>query len=104
VTGKYAMMVYPTCIRKIHLENGEILDDVAEIRERLYKLQHRSVDPCHLYSHDWQEGDQVLFNNHGVMHSIVGSFAEDEVRVFQQCNMATSRPPLGPKDSNARKL
>ena|ERR1700712_1209028 len=95
------MMVYPTCIRKIHLEIGEILDDVAEIRERLYKLQRRSIEPCDMYTHDWQEGDQVLFNNHGVMHSIVGSFAVDEVRVFQQCNMATIRLPLGPEENNA---
>jgi len=51
--------------------------------------------------HDWEEGDLVLFNNHGVMHSIVGSFAEDEVRVFRQCNMAASRPPLGPEDTIA---
>ncbi|KAJ5875857.1 uncharacterized protein N7529_001441 [Penicillium soppii] len=98
VTGKFAMMVYPTCIRRIHLENGQVLDNLAEIRDRLYKLQRRAIDPCYLYTHDWQEGDLVLFNNHGVMHSIVGSFAEDEVRVFRQCNMAASRPPLGPED------
>ncbi|OQD85055.1 hypothetical protein PENANT_c011G02293 [Penicillium antarcticum] len=98
VTGKLAMMVYPTCVRKIHLENGEILDDLVDIRERLYKLQRRAIDPCYLYTHDWEEGDLVLFNNHGVMHSIVGSFEEDEVRVFRQCNMAASRPPLGPDD------
>ncbi|KAJ5952337.1 uncharacterized protein N7479_010750 [Penicillium vulpinum] len=99
VTGKLAMMVYPTCVRKIHLENGEVLDDLAEIRERLYKMQRRAIDPCYLYTHDWEEGDLVLFNNHGVMHSIVGSFEEDEVRVFRQCNMAASRPPLAPEDS-----
>jgi hypothetical protein len=60
VTGKYAMMVYPTCIRKIHLENGEMLDDLVDIRERLYKLQRRVVDPCYLCTHDWEEGDLVL--------------------------------------------
>lgn len=95
VTGKLAMMVYPTCIRKIHLENGDVLDDLAEIRERLYKLQRRGIDPSRIYAHDWKEGDLVLFNNHGVMHSIVGSFSEGEVRIFRQCNMAASYPPKG---------
>ncbi|KAJ5622107.1 hypothetical protein N7528_005339 [Penicillium herquei] len=98
VTGKLAMMVYPTCVRKIHLENGEVLDNLPEIRERLYKLQRRAIDPSLIYPHDWQEGDLVLFNNHGVMHSIVGSFKDHEVRIFRQCNMAASRPPMGPDD------
>jgi alpha-ketoglutarate-dependent taurine dioxygenase len=99
ITNKLAMMVYPTCVRKIHLENGDVLDDLAEIRERLYGLQRRAIEPQLVYAHDWKEGDLVLFNNHGLMHSIVGSFKEDEVRLFRQCNMAASRPPLGPGDN-----
>ncbi|KAJ5087124.1 Taurine catabolism dioxygenase TauD/TfdA [Penicillium angulare] len=98
VTEKLAMMVYPTCVRKIHLENGEVLDNLPEIRERLYRLQRPGIDPCYIYPHDWEEGDLVLFNNHGVMHSIVGSFRDDEVRIFRQCNMAASRPPIGSTD------
>ncbi|KAH8651229.1 alpha-ketoglutarate dependent xanthine dioxygenase [Xylariales sp. PMI_506] len=96
VTGRLALMVYPTPVRRIHLANGEVLEDLPEIREKLYGLQRRGIDPCYIYPHDWEEGDLVLFNNHGVMHSIVGSFAEDEVRIFRQCNMAASRPPIGP--------
>lgn len=99
VTGKIAMMVHPTCVGKIHLENGQVLGNLAEIRERLYKVQRPAIDPCYLYTHNWDEGDLVLFNNHGVMHSIVGSFEEAEVRVFRQCNMAASRSPLAPKDT-----
>lgn len=38
----------------------------------------------------------MLFNNHGVLHSVVGAFAEEEVRLFRQCNMAGSRGPVGP--------
>jgi alpha-ketoglutarate-dependent taurine dioxygenase len=49
-----------------------------------------------VYPHDWEEGDLVLFNNHGVLHSVVGAFREDEVRLFRQCNLAASRPPVGP--------
>ncbi|PYI04712.1 Clavaminate synthase-like protein [Aspergillus sclerotiicarbonarius CBS 121057] len=98
VTGALAMMVYPTCVRKIHLADGTVMEDLAEVRETLYKLQRRAIDPELIYPHDWVEGDLVLFNNHGVMHSIVGSFAEEEVRLFRQCNMAGSRGPLGPDD------
>ncbi|KAF7555005.1 hypothetical protein G7Z17_g2484 [Cylindrodendrum hubeiense] len=98
VTGNLAMMVYPTCIRKIHLENGEVLDDLEDIREKLYKMQRRGIDPNRIYAHDWKEGDLVIFNNHGVMHSIVGSFSESEVRIFRQCNMAASYAPQGPEE------
>lgn len=94
------MMVYPTCVRKIHLEDGSILDNLSEIRERLYRLQRRAIDPQYVYTHDWEEGDLVLFNNHGVMHSIVSSFKDGvEVRLFRQCNIAASRPPLSPEDT-----
>ncbi|ETS77216.1 hypothetical protein PFICI_11090 [Pestalotiopsis fici W106-1] len=96
VTGKLAVMVYPTPIRRIHLADGTVLEDLAEVRELVYKLQRRAIDPHLVYPHDWKEGDLVLFNNHGVMHSIVGSFGEGETRIFRQCNMAASRPPQGP--------
>jgi alpha-ketoglutarate-dependent taurine dioxygenase len=100
LTGKLAMMVFPTCVRKIHLEDGRVLDNLSEIRERLYQLQRRAIDPKYVYTHEWEEGDLVLFNDHGVMHSIVVSFKDGvEVRLFRQCNMAASHPPLSPEGS-----
>lgn len=99
VTGRLAMMVYPTCIRKIHLKDGTVISDLATVREILYKMQRPAIDPGLVYAHDWEAGDLVLFNNHGVMHSIVGAFKDDEVRLFRQCNMAASAPPLGPEEA-----
>ncbi|EXJ84214.1 hypothetical protein A1O3_04881 [Capronia epimyces CBS 606.96] len=96
VTGQLAMMVYPTPARRIHLQDGSVIDDLAEVRQTLYRMQRPAISPQFIYPHDWEEGDLVLFNNHGVMHSIVGAFADHEVRLFRQCNMAASRPPLGP--------
>jgi hypothetical protein len=31
-----------------------------------------------------------------LIHSVVGAFAEDEVRLFRQCNIAGSQLPQGP--------
>ncbi|RDW82409.1 hypothetical protein BP6252_03521 [Coleophoma cylindrospora] len=98
VTGRLALMVYPTPMRRIHLRDGSVMEDLAEVRELVYQLQRPAISPQYIYAHDWAEGDLVLFNNHGVMHSIVGAFAKDEVRLFRQCNMAASTPPLGPDD------
>jgi alpha-ketoglutarate-dependent taurine dioxygenase len=98
VTGQLAMMVYPTVVRKIHLKDGTVIDDLDEVREICYRLQRPAISPNYIYAHDWEEGDLVLFNNHGVMHSIVGAFDEGEVRLFKQCNMAANSPPAGPDD------
>ena len=54
------------------------------------------IAPELVYAHDWKKGDLVFFNNHGVLHSVVGAFQPDEVRLFRQCNMAASQPPKGP--------
>ena len=98
VTGKLAVQMHPSAVRKIHLKNGDVIDDLEQVREIVHKLQRPAISPRFVYAHDWEEGDLVLFNNQGVLHSVVGAFAEDEVRLFRQCNMAASEPPLGPDD------
>jgi len=38
----------------------------------------------------------VIFNNRGVWHSVVGALRPTDVRVYHQCNLASSEPPIGP--------
>lgn len=96
VTGKLALQMHPSAVRKIHLKDGGVIDDLKTVREIVHRLQRPGICPGLVYAHDWEEGDLVLFNNQGVLHSVVGAFAEDKVRLFRQCNMAGSEPPLGP--------
>ncbi len=96
VTGKLALQMHPSAVRKIHLKDGEIIDDLKTVRAVVHRLQRPGISPEMVYTHDWEEGDMVLFNNQGVLHSVVGAFAEKEVRLFRQCNLAASKPPLGP--------
>jgi xanthine dioxygenase len=96
VTGQLALMAFAVPARKIHLKDGTVIDDLKEMREILYRLQRPAISPQYVYPHDWEEGDLVLFHNRGLLHSVVGAFAEDEVRLFRQCNMAASYPPEGP--------
>lgn len=96
VTGQLALQMHPSAIRKIHLANGNVIDDLENVREIVHRLQRPAISPQYVYAHDWEEGDLVLFNNQGVLHSVVGAFREDEVRLFRQCNMAASEGPLGP--------
>ncbi|CAK7220884.1 Alpha-ketoglutarate-dependent xanthine dioxygenase xan-1 [Sporothrix bragantina] len=96
VTGKLALQVHPSAVRRLHLADGTIIDDLAAVREKIHELQRPGIAPELVYPHDWKEGDFVLFHNRGLIHSVVGAFAPDEVRLFRQCNIAGSRLPEGP--------
>ncbi|EEY18505.1 alpha-ketoglutarate dependent xanthine dioxygenase [Verticillium alfalfae VaMs.102] len=75
-----------------------VLDDLAEVREIVHRLQRaRHCARKGGTPHDWEEGDFVIFHNRGVLHSVVGAFAEHEVRLFRQCNIAGSALPVGPE-------
>ncbi|OOQ81629.1 putative dioxygenase [Penicillium brasilianum] len=96
VTGKLSLQIHPSAILRIHLADGSVIDDLERVRDIVYKLQRPGISPQYVYAHDWEEGDLVLFNNRGVLHSVVGAFKPEEVRLFRQCNLAASEPPVGP--------
>lgn len=96
VTGQLALQVHPCAVEKLHLGDGTVIDDLAEVRRIVYRLQRPGIAPEYVLPVDWDEGDLALFNNHGVIHSVTGSFEPDEVRIFRQCNLAASTAPLGP--------
>jgi len=95
--GRLAVQVHPSAVRKLHLGDGTVVDDLETVREMVHRIQRPGIAPELVYPHDWEEGDFVLFHNWGVLHSVVGAFAEDEVRLFRQCNVAASEFPLGPE-------
>ncbi|KAF7563653.1 hypothetical protein G7046_g433 [Stylonectria norvegica] len=96
VDGRLALQVHPSAVCKLHLADGTVVDDLVKVREIVHKLQRPGIAPNRVYAHDWEQGDLVLFHNRGVIHSVVGAFAEDEVRLFRQCNIAGSHLPEGP--------
>lgn len=90
VTGNSALQIHPSAVRKIHRSDGTVIEDLGKVREIVYNLQRPAISPQYVYPHDWEEGDLVLFNNRGILHSVVGAFQEGEVRLFRQCNLAAS--------------
>ncbi|RFU27119.1 hypothetical protein B7463_g9220, partial [Scytalidium lignicola] len=96
VTGELALQIHPSAIRTIHMPNGEVMNDLEKVRELVYRLQRPAIAPKFVYPHDWQEGDCVLFNNQGVLHTVVGAFAPEEKRLFRQCNLASGEGVMGP--------
>jgi alpha-ketoglutarate-dependent taurine dioxygenase len=95
VTGNPALQIHPSAVRKIHQKDGTVIEDLARVREIVYRLQRPAISPQYVYAHDWEEGDLVLFHNRGVIHSVVGAFGEGEVRLFRQCNLAAGEAPVG---------
>ncbi|KAK1755948.1 TfdA family taurine catabolism dioxygenase TauD [Echria macrotheca] len=101
VDGRLAVQVHPSAVRRLHLADGTVVEDLETVREMVHRVQRPGIAPDCVYAHDWEEGDFVLFHNRGVLHSVVGAFAEDEVRLFRQCNVAASEFPLGPEVATA---
>jgi alpha-ketoglutarate-dependent taurine dioxygenase len=83
--------------------NGGKITDLKETRDLLYKLQRPGISPHLVYPHPWQEKDLMIFHNRGVMHSVVGVFKEDQVRLFHQCNLASPTAPVGPTEDDIKK-
>ncbi|KAL3421087.1 alpha-ketoglutarate dependent xanthine dioxygenase [Phlyctema vagabunda] len=96
LTGNLALQIHPSAIKAIHLPNGEVMSDLNEVRELVYRLQRPGIAPALVYPHAWVQGDLALFNNQGVLHSVCGAFTPEEQRLFRQCNMASSEGVTGP--------
>jgi hypothetical protein len=50
-----------------------------------------------------KENDLILYNNGGVMQSVVGALRPDQIRVFHECSLAGSDDPAGPSAEDVRK-
>jgi alpha-ketoglutarate-dependent taurine dioxygenase len=96
VTGKLALQIHPSAVEKLHLKDGTEIEDLEEVREIVHRFQRPGIAPELVFAVDWEDGDLALFNNHGVLHSVTGSFRPEEVRIFRQCNLAASEGPLAP--------
>ncbi|KAJ3343975.1 hypothetical protein HDU83_005427 [Entophlyctis luteolus] len=118
VTGKLHLQIHPSAIHSIIVKPippsstapvdalypaGKTITDLKEARDLVYSLQRPGIAPALVYAHDWQEGDVCLFHNRGVIHSVVGAFAKETVRMFHQCNLAGSEAPVGPDAEDLEK-
>ncbi|KAK0222612.1 hypothetical protein EDD85DRAFT_861781 [Armillaria nabsnona] len=117
VTGELHFQVHPCGAAELLVErvpegkskegalypDGARLTDLKEVRGLLYKMQRPAIAPKLVYPHDWEEKDLVIFHNRGVLHTVVGAFAPNQVRAFHQCNLAASDDPTGPSAEDVKK-
>ncbi|KAI9316283.1 taurine catabolism dioxygenase [Dichotomocladium elegans] len=93
VTNKIHLQVHPAAVEDLIID-GKPVGDLKKVRELLYKIQRPAINPENVYAHEWKDGDLVFFHNRGVLHSVVGSLKETDIRIFQQCNMASASEPI----------
>jgi xanthine dioxygenase len=93
VTGKPSLQLHSYCVEDL-IVDGQPIGDLAECRRLLYELMRPAIAPERIYAHPWRPGDLVIFNNRGLWHTVVGSLAPTDLRVYHQCNLAASEPPL----------
>ncbi|EDR15967.1 uncharacterized protein LACBIDRAFT_242796 [Laccaria bicolor S238N-H82] len=112
VTGSLHLQVHPCAISEIHncrsdpgtlYSDGGHITDLRKVREIVYKMQRPGIAPNLVYPHPWENKDLVIFNNRGLIHTIVGFFRPDQVRVFHGCSLAGSDEPTGPSKEDILK-
>lgn len=96
VTGNLALEVQPSAVKAIHRASGSKITDLQEVRAIVHRLLRPGIAPELVYAHDWREGDCVVFNNRGVLHSVVGALSPHEKRLVKQCNIAAAEGVMGP--------
>jgi xanthine dioxygenase len=93
LTGQLALQLHAYCVEDL-IVDGKAIGDLETCRGLLYDLMRPAIAPARVYAHDWRDGDLVIFHNRAVWHSVVGSLRPSDVRVYHQCNLAGSEPPL----------
>ncbi|KAF5332583.1 hypothetical protein D9611_005152 [Ephemerocybe angulata] len=116
-TGELHLQVHPMTITDIYVNalpahiterkgrypEGGHITDLKEVRDIMYEMQRPGIAPSLVYPHPWKEKDLVLFHNRGLMHTVVGLFREDQIRLFHQSNLASSDRPEGPNEFDIEK-
>ncbi|TIA68992.1 hypothetical protein E3P91_03831 [Wallemia ichthyophaga] len=110
VTGDLYFQVHPSAIAELKIKpissadkktsdslypDGAHITKLSEVRDVIYAMQRPGIKPEHVYTHDWEEKDLVLFHNRQVLHSVTGALKDDTIRIHHQCNLAASgKEPL----------
>jgi alpha-ketoglutarate-dependent taurine dioxygenase len=94
LTGRRSLQLHAYCVEDVVVD-GAPIGDLAECRRILYDLMRPAIAPARVYAHPWRDGDLVIFHNRGLWHSVVGSLRPSDLRVYHQCNLASSEPPIG---------
>ncbi|HTE16635.1 MAG TPA: TauD/TfdA family dioxygenase, partial [Burkholderiales bacterium] len=58
--------------------------------EMLAFLFEHQTQPAYRYTHQWEEGDLMLWEDIGTIHNAVADYAPDEHRLIKRCQVMAS--------------
>src|SRR5450432_957118 len=93
LTGKPSLQLHAYCVEDL-IVDGQAVGDLETCRRLLYELMRPAIAPERIYAHAWRDGDLVIFHNRALWHSVVGALRPTDLRIYHQCNLAASEPPL----------
>ncbi|KUJ23861.1 Clavaminate synthase-like protein [Mollisia scopiformis] len=101
VTGEKSLQIMAEVVRKVFLKetpNGvqRTVEDEEEIRVWLNGLLDRIAKTEYILVPRVEEGDMVVWNNWGVIHSGIEYPLSYGPRTAHQCHIASSTAPVGP--------
>ncbi|KAF2026258.1 Clavaminate synthase-like protein [Setomelanomma holmii] len=77
-------------------EEPRVVEDVAEIREWLAKIQEQVLKPEYVMLPKVVEGDIVMWTNYQMFHTAVDYPSHYGARTMHQANIGASSGPIGP--------
>jgi taurine dioxygenase len=85
ITGRKVLYCNPGYAVRIN-ELGE-----AESDRVLEKLIEHQLQPKYQYTHEWNEGDVLMWDHIGTLHNAVPDYTPDEPRVIMRCQIMADR-------------
>lgn len=101
LTGEKSFQVSPAAVRKLWIrhsvdESPHVIDDIKEVRSFLYDIQTRILKPEYILVEPGEEGDLLLWENRGTMHTRIDYPAKYGSRTCHQAGLGAGFAPVGP--------
>jgi taurine dioxygenase len=81
ITGKKVLYANPGYAMKINELSEKESQEILE-----FLFQHQLQDK-YIYTHDWNEGDVLMWENIGTLHNALSDYGPDEHRYIQRCQV-----------------
>lgn len=101
LTGEKSFLVSPAAIFKLFIrhsvdEKPRVIDDIKEVRAFLHDIQTRILRPEYILAEPEEEGDLMLWDNRGTMHTRIDYPAKYGPRTCHQAGLGSAGAPVGP--------
>jgi alpha-ketoglutarate-dependent taurine dioxygenase len=100
LTGEKSFQVQSNAARRLFIRNGpdeapQAIEELSEVREFLLGIQRRILRPEYILIEPEEEGDVLLWDNYGTMHTRIDYPIKYGPKTAHQASVGASRGPMG---------